>query len=93
MPFEARFRDSNRAIHTKKDTLERSDHNVEHAVKFAKLATAYAVELARADLPEVKSSSRRPLSSDSRMPFIVLAVTAFWLAFTLGNWFLTAPRR
>ncbi|MBZ0232367.1 MAG: M20/M25/M40 family metallo-hydrolase, partial [Deltaproteobacteria bacterium] len=43
MPFEARFRDSNRAIHTRKDTLERSANNVQHAVKFAKLAAAYAI--------------------------------------------------
>jgi leucyl aminopeptidase len=51
MPFEARFRDSNRSIHTRNDSLERSANNVAHATKFARLAAAYAVELADASLP------------------------------------------
>lgn len=87
MPFEARFRDSNRAIHTRKDTLERSDHNVQHALKFARLAAAYAIELARADLPAVDATSR-PGSGSSRrspLPFVVLAIAAFGIAFVLGN--------
>ena len=87
MPFEARFRDSNRAIHTRKDTLERSDHNVQHAVKFARLATAYAIELARADLPAVDATTRPGPGSSSRspLPFVALAIAAFGLAFVLGN--------
>jgi hypothetical protein len=51
MPFEARFRDSNRSIHTGNDTLERSADNVAHATTFARLAAAYAVELSDASLP------------------------------------------
>jgi leucyl aminopeptidase len=47
MPFEARFRDSNNAIHTARDTLDRSNQNAEHAVKFARLAAAYAIELGK----------------------------------------------
>ncbi|HLL21791.1 MAG TPA: M20/M25/M40 family metallo-hydrolase, partial [Kofleriaceae bacterium] len=47
MPFEARFRDMNNAIHTGKDTLERSNENADHAAKFARLAAAYAIELAK----------------------------------------------
>jgi len=89
MPFEARFRDSNRAIHTKKDTLERSANNVAHAVKFAKLGAAYAIELARADLPGAAVAKPPARKSGSPMPLLVLAVSAFWLAFTLGNWLLT----
>lgn len=48
MPFEARFRDANRHIHSTRDTLEQSGNNAAHAVKFASLATAYAIELAKA---------------------------------------------
>src|SRR5262249_13416378 len=47
MPFEARSRDMNRSIHTPKDTLERSNNTADHAVKFARLATAYAIELGK----------------------------------------------
>ena len=47
MPFESRMAQNNKAIHTRNDTLERSDNNVEHAVKFARLGTAYAIELAK----------------------------------------------
>lgn len=50
MPFEARFRDSNRSIHTAEDTLERSNNNAQHAAKFARLAAAYAIELAKGDV-------------------------------------------
>jgi len=50
MPFEARMRDANRAIHTRKDTLETSGNNAEHAIKFARLAAAYAIELAKGEL-------------------------------------------
>ena len=88
MPFEARFRDSNRAIHTRKDTLEQSDNNVQHAVKFAKLATAYAIELTRADPPQVKvatTKGERRSPAPAPAPLIVLAVGAFWVAFVLGN--------
>lgn len=50
MPFEARFRDSNRQIHTGKDTLEMSGNNAAHAAKFARLGAAYAIELAKGTL-------------------------------------------
>ena len=50
MPFEARSRDHNRAIHTRRDTLETSDANAAHAVKFARLAAAYAIELGKGEL-------------------------------------------
>jgi leucyl aminopeptidase len=50
MPFEARMRDRNKRIHTKDDTLETSGGNAEHAVKFARLAAAYAIEMGKGSL-------------------------------------------
>lgn len=47
MPFESKKRDMNRKIHTKRDTIERSGGNAEHATKFAKMAVAFLVELDR----------------------------------------------
>ena len=47
MPFEARFRDHNKKIHSRNDTLEASDANAAHALKFARLGLAYALELAK----------------------------------------------
>ncbi len=53
MPFESRFRDHNKRIHSRNDTLEASDTNAAHALKFARLAAAYAIELGKADAPEI----------------------------------------
>ncbi len=50
MPFEARMRDRNKSIHTADDTLELSNNNAEHALKFAKLGAAYAIEMAKGEL-------------------------------------------
>ena len=47
MPFEAQMSNMNHNIHTSKDTLDVSGNNVEHAIKFAKMALAYVVELDR----------------------------------------------
>jgi leucyl aminopeptidase len=57
MPFEARMRDRNKAIHTVDDTLEMSNNNADHALKFARLGAAYAVEMAKGELggPPVES--------------------------------------
>jgi leucyl aminopeptidase len=46
LPFEAKNKDRNRQIHSKKDTLAHSKGEARHAVHFAKIALAYAVELA-----------------------------------------------
>lgn len=46
MPFESAMNDSNKNIHTAKDTLESAGGDAKHAAKFAKLATAFVVELA-----------------------------------------------
>jgi leucyl aminopeptidase len=50
MPFEARKDQMNRKIHTTQDTLETSDANAAHAVKFARLGVAFALELAKGQL-------------------------------------------
>ncbi|GLT19727.1 aminopeptidase [Vibrio zhanjiangensis] len=49
MPFESKFGDSNRQIHTSRDTLENSDPTGAHAAKFTKLGLAYAVEMGNAN--------------------------------------------
>jgi bacterial leucyl aminopeptidase len=46
IPFESTMDDINRSIHTAKDTIESAGGNAKHAAKFAKLATAFVVELA-----------------------------------------------
>lgn len=50
MPFESRMRDRNMRIHTDLDTLETSDASAAHALKFARLAAAYAIELGKGEL-------------------------------------------
>jgi leucyl aminopeptidase len=47
MPFESRADQRNKKIHTADDTLETSGNNAAHAVKFARLAAAYAIELGK----------------------------------------------
>ncbi|HUS31484.1 MAG TPA: M20/M25/M40 family metallo-hydrolase [Kofleriaceae bacterium] len=47
MPFESRMNERNKQIHTKKDTLELSANNAQHAAKFARLGAAYAIELGK----------------------------------------------
>ena len=46
MPFESTMGDINPKIHTAQDTLENAGGDAKHAAKFAKLATAFVVELA-----------------------------------------------
>jgi leucyl aminopeptidase len=45
IPFESTMEDINRSIHTANDTLESAGGDAKHAAKFAKLATAFVVEL------------------------------------------------
>ncbi|MGZ8294408.1 MAG: M20/M25/M40 family metallo-hydrolase [Telluria sp.] len=45
MPFEAEIKKDNPHIHTAKDTYANSGGQAAHALKFARLAAAYAVEL------------------------------------------------
>jgi leucyl aminopeptidase len=46
IPFESTMEDINHSIHTAKDTVESSGGDAKHATHFAKLATAFVVELA-----------------------------------------------
>ena len=74
MPFEARSDQRNRKIHTAKDTLETSGNNAAHAVKFARLAAAYAIELAKtapgsadaADAARPAGAARTDTGADGR---------------------------
>ena len=47
MPFESTMEDINKKIHTANDTLQNAGGDAKHAAKFAKLATAFVVELAK----------------------------------------------
>lgn len=44
-PFESKFNDSNKKIHSSKDTLSVSRGTAEHAANFAKLGIAFLVEM------------------------------------------------
>jgi leucyl aminopeptidase len=50
-PFEAQMGQHNPTIHTANDTLAQSGNNATHALKFARLTTAYLAELAKGTLP------------------------------------------
>jgi leucyl aminopeptidase len=93
MPFEARSRDRNQAIHTRHDTLERSGEDARHAVKFARLAAAYAIELGKtAGSPPPPARRLAPASVDRAAPEAQGAAAAAggrcapgaWLAAALG---------
>ena len=60
MPFESRMRDRNKVIHTADDTLEMSNNNADHAVKFARLGAAYAIEMAKGELGGPPQHSSTP---------------------------------
>ena len=79
MPFEARFRDSNQAIHTARDTLERSNNNAQHALKFAQLAAAYAIEMGKGDVTRATALTTRDECCDLGMLYGVLAVLGLLL--------------
>jgi leucyl aminopeptidase len=85
MPFESRFKDSNRSIHTRNDTLERSKNNVAHAAKFARLAAAYAIELADADVPGVHVATTDDGGGALMFQLALLALVAFTVAYALGR--------
>lgn len=57
-PFESRMRQRNPSIHTTQDTLEMSGNNAAHAIKFARLATAYAIELGKGELGPAIAATR-----------------------------------
>ena len=50
MPFESRANEMNRKIHSAGDVLEMSDADAAHALQFARLAAAYAIEIGKGNL-------------------------------------------
>jgi len=59
MGFEATFDDSNKAIHSERDTLASSGGDASHSVPFAKLGVAFALELAKTATPLTTASASR----------------------------------
>ncbi len=58
MAFESTFNDSNKAIHSESDTLETMGGAATHSVPFAKLAVAFALELAKTSPAAPVTASR-----------------------------------
>ena len=73
MPFEARMRDRNMAIHTGKDTLEMSGNNAAHALKFARLGAAYAIELGKGEVGGTATAMAAPATSSGHAWWKLLA--------------------
>ena len=89
MPFESRMRDRNKQIHTAADTLETSGNNADHAVKFARLGAAYAIELGKGELggralaapTTIRESAPTPSSRGALVVLnLALALSALWFA-------------
>lgn len=86
MPFESRMNQRNKQIHTARDTLETSGNNADHALKFARLGAAYAIELAKGDLA-VSEATLTPVPAHEPAParglvlatLALLAAAAMWL--------------
>ncbi len=85
LPFEAAFATSNPRIHTASDTYANTGNQAEHALKFGKLALAYAVELGsdgagippKPDTTETFSGSLTRNQTRSHGPFKVGAGGSF----------------
>lgn len=60
MPFESEIRKDNPHIHTSRDTFENSGSQALHALKFARLAAAYAVELGSEAGPAQRTRPMKP---------------------------------
>jgi len=102
-PFESRMKQHNPSIHTTQDTLEMSGNNAAHAIKFARLATAFAIELGKGELGPAKLTARdtprvspvpAPSSSCGSSGWllgVVLALVAGYLARS-ALWSAGSPR-
>jgi hypothetical protein len=93
MPFESRMAQRNMAIHTARDTLEVSGNNAAHAIKFARLATAFAIELGKGELGPATPSVAQVPASVPRGAWQGIAL-ALGAAAALAGWWLSrrAPR-
>ncbi len=76
MPFESRMRDRNQVIHTADDTLEISNNNADHAIKFARLGAAYAIEMAKGELGGPPETSGTPWGWIAALGGLVLGAGA-----------------
>jgi leucyl aminopeptidase len=65
MPFESRMRQRNKHIHTGKDTLAQSNGEAVHALKFARLGAAYAIELGKGELGKGELGKGELASTDA----------------------------
>ncbi len=75
MPFESRMRQRNKSIHTREDTLERSGNNAAHALKFARLGAAFALELGKGELGNPTATAMaEPCSGTPARTFVVLGL-------------------
>jgi leucyl aminopeptidase len=90
MPFESRMKQRNMAIHSARDTLEVSGNNAAHAVKFARLAAAFAIELGKGELgPATLAPAASIASAPAKSDFGAwqLIALAFGAASVLaGGW-------
>jgi leucyl aminopeptidase len=80
MPFESRMKQRNMAIHTARDTLEVSGNNAAHAVKFARLAAAFAVELGKGELGPVRAPAASLAAASAKSGFGAWQLLALALA-------------
>ena len=83
MPFESRANQRNTKIHTAGDTLEVSGDNAAHAVKFARLAAAYAIELGKGELGAAASATPTPAPDGSPHRWWLVALAAAVVAIVL----------
>ena len=60
MPFEANFGQHNQSIHTVNDTVATLNNSAAHAIKFARLALAFAVETGMADCTPAAQADAGP---------------------------------
>ena len=75
MPFESRMRQRNRSIHTREDTLERSGNNAAHALKFARLGAAFALEIGKGELGNPTAATlTSPADETPGRTFVLLGV-------------------
>jgi len=95
MPFESRMAHRNKKIHTRHDTLETSDANAAHALKFARLGAAYAIELAKGELGTAATATVAPAAPapPTSAPWRALLALATLLALGLAARAFVPPTR
>ncbi len=98
MPFESRMKQRNMSIHTRNDTLEKSGNNAAHALKFARLGAAFALELGKGELAQPTASTASapddgaPVPLSTRILHGLLLLAAIGGTALLGRDMLTSRR-